>query len=421
MEPTDWGLLAPLCLLAAAAFGATVLLWSRVSGGGARQVAARSGLLVATQALLTAALVMVANKYFVFYATWNDLLGSDRARVQVKQVQTDKGKEAVPSGLVHRTTTALGPHRKGRKADPAKDGRVDRLQVTGARSGLDGEAHVYLPPEYFQPKYAAKRLPVVLLLSGRARPQDASADEKLAWIKQARLPQAAQALARGDAHAQPMIYVMTRSAGALTQTRQPPAGPGADKGLAKHPATAAAGGGHPASCLNVPGWGFGQAETFFTQDLPVAVGDTYRVPRIRAGWAVAGFGASGQCAARFAMLRSDLFAAGASLNGAFDPPPAQVSGGGAKADLYGGSKALKQDNDLLWRLEHLPPPPVSVLVAAGQDSGHADRQATRFAALAKPPMRAEKIALPGAAASLRESRAWLPQVLAWLGRQVRPE
>ncbi|WP_067491092.1 hypothetical protein [Actinomadura hibisca] len=421
MEPTDWGLLAPLCLVAGAVFGVTLWLWSRVSGGGARQVAARSGLLVATQALLTAALVMVANKYFVFYATWNDLLGSDKARVQVKQVQTEKGKEAEPSGLIHRTTTALGPHRKGHKPEPARDGRVDRLKITGARSGLDGEAHVYLPPEYFQPQYAAKRLPVVLLLSGQARPQGGPSDDRLAWIRQADVPRAAQTLARSAGHGQPVIYVMTRSAKGLTQTRQPPAGPGADKGLAKHPTTRAAGGGHPASCLNVPGWGFGQAETFFTQDLPVAVGDTYRVPRTRKGWAVAGFGSSGQCAARFAMVRSDLFAAGASLNGTFDPPPGPVTSGPAKADLYGGSKVLKQDNDLLWRLKNLPPPPVSVLVAAGQDSGPADQQASRFVALARPPLRAEKIALPGAAATLKDARPSLPQILSWLGRQVRPE
>ncbi|GAA1532223.1 alpha/beta hydrolase-fold protein [Actinomadura kijaniata] len=416
MEPTQWGFLLPVILVAVAALTATVVLWPRFGRGGVRAVAARSGLVLASQGLLTAAIVLVANKYFVFYPTWDDLLGGDGGRVQVNSVQSDQGREARPDALVHRTTTDLAPRRRGHDPSPAKDGQVDRLQIKGARSGLDAEAYVYLPPEYFRAEYKDKRLPVVLLLSGGA------SDGKQDWIKQAKLPeQAARAVA--DGHARPTIYVMTRSHRALTQTTEPPAGAGADKGLRKHPTTVAAAGGHPPSCFDVPGHGFGQAETFYTQDLTVAVADTYRTPVTRRGWAVAGFGTSGQCAARYAMLHSDAFVAGVSLNGTFDLPggPVAPRPGGPRADLYGGSRTYRQDNDLLWRLENLPQPPVSLLLGAGDDSGRPLEQAGRFAGLAKEPLRAEKLAVPGPGGSLKDWRGTMPKLVTWLNAHLAAE
>ncbi|WP_433328519.1 alpha/beta hydrolase [Spirillospora sp. CA-294931] len=409
MEPTSAGFIILVCALAAVAFAASLWLWPRLSGGGARPVLARSGLLVTCQLLLTAALVIVTNRYFVFYSTWNDLFGSDRVKVQVKQVQADRGKEADPADLVRRTTTDLGPKRKGHAREPQKDGRVDRLALRGARSGLDSEVFVYLPPQYFQPAFAHKRLPVVTLFSGGA------SDDRMAWLGQARLPdEAARAVASGRAH--PAIYVMVRSARALVPADQPPAGPDADRGLPTdgHRPTA-----KPATCLNTPGVSGGQAELFFSQDLPVAVSDTYRVPATRKGWAVAGYGPSGQCALRLAMLRSDRFAAAASLDGTLDvpePPP-----GGTTTDPYGGSKTFRQDNDLQWRLRHLPPPPVSVLLATAAGKPAETGRAAGFVALARPPMRAEKLVVPGAPGRLADWRPRLPAVLRWLTTQVHPE
>ncbi|MQY06921.1 alpha/beta hydrolase [Actinomadura macrotermitis] len=415
MEPTNWTFLGLVCIAAAVSFLAAVLFWPRVAGRGPKHLAARTVLLGVCQLAMTTAIVLVTNKYFVFYASWSDLLDNGKSNVQVKQVQTQRGKEATPTGLVHRTTTDLGPKRRDQKHDPQKDGRVDRLQMRGPRSGLDAEAYVYLPPQYFQPQFAHKRLPVVMLLSG------GPSDDKLAWIRQAHLPEdIAKTVAAG--RAQPVVYVMTRSAKALTQPAQPPAGAGAGVGLPKH-AAAAGVAPRPQTCLNLPGRSFGQAEDLYTQDLPEAVGDLYRVAQSRKGWAVGGFGTSGQCAVRFAMLHSDRFAAGASVNGLFDLPGPVVDGppGGPKGDLYGRSKVFQQDNDLLWRLEHLPPPPVSLLVAAGQDSGRPAQQADRIAALTRPPLNAEKLLVPGAPADLKSWRHRLPEVLGWLAARVAPQ
>ncbi|MBT2210814.1 esterase family protein [Actinomadura sp. NEAU-AAG7] len=412
MEPVSAAFLFLVCGLALVGVVAAVVLWPRLAGPGPRSLVSRTGVLVATQALLTAAVVLLANKYFVFYATWNDLFGSDVAKVKVNQVQPSRGGHAGPAELVRRTTTDLAPDHRGREQGPARDGRVDRLEIHGPRSGIDTEAYAYLPPQYFQPAYAGKRLPVVVLLSG--------GPAAMAWIKQARLPDTADK-ATEDRTAQPMIYVML---------------------------------GAPRACVDTPGRRGGLPETFLAQDLPPALAGTYRLPSTRKGWGLAGIGEGGRCAARLAMLHSDRFATAASLGGRFDPPgpPAKaeppgageppatavpVEAGkrhkhgkhdkpkryglpGAKGDPYGGSPVYRRDNDLLWRLEHLPPPPVAIFATTGA-GGEEQRQADRLVALAKPPMWASRTIIPAVLKTPRDWRPHIPPVLQWLSTHLRAE
>jgi hypothetical protein len=467
MEPVSAGFLALVCVPAVACLVAAVVLWPRFAGRGARPVAARTGLLLGSQALLTASVVLLVNRYFVFYATWDDLLGGTTTKATVKQVQASRGAESTPAGLVRRVTTELGPKRRGHQRDPAEDGRVDRLDVEGARSGLGAQAYVYLPPQYFQPRYANRRLPVVISIA------DEGAGTGTVWLRQARLPDAAVAAAR-EGRAQPMIYAavgaVRRFAPALPASASPlpgePDGPHSTPGSRKPheprgphkpggpdaPAWSdgpaggtpgpAARGVRPAGCLDLPGVAGGQAETFLAQDLPLALAGTYRLPETRAGWGVAGIGAGGQCAARLAMLHSDRFTAAASLDGRFGAPAdgsgtdartvVKLKAGTGKAprggpgpapkpdDPYGGSEAYRLDQDLTWRLQHLPPPPVSVLAAAPA-TGPGAQSAGRFAALAKPPMRVDRMPVPGAPVTLKQWRDQLPAVLEWLSAHLRGE
>ncbi|WP_242903360.1 alpha/beta hydrolase [Actinomadura terrae] len=422
MEPVSGAFLFLVCGVALACVVAAVMLWPRLAGSGTKTLVSRTGVLIATQALLTAAIVLITNKYFVFYATWNDLFGSDVAKVKVNQVQPTGGGRAGPAELVRRTTTDLAPEHRGREQGPAKDGRVDHLEIRGPRSGIDTEAYVYLPPQYFQPAYAGKRLPVIVLLSG--------GPSAMAWIKQARLPATADKAA-GDRTAQPMVYVMV---------------------------------GAPRGCVDTPGRRGGLPETFLAQDLPPALASTYRLPFTRKGWGLAGLGEGGRCAARLAMLHSDRFATAASMGGRFDPPgppakseppagtgeptlpagdapppasdspleagnpkkhkkhhkPRHYGLPGAKGDPYGGSAVYRQDNDLLWRLEHLPPPPVAVL-ATTPAGGEEQRQADRLVALTRPPMWASRTIIPAQLRTLADWRPYLPQVLQWLSAHLRAE
>lgn len=463
MEPVSAAFLVLVCGSAAAGLVAAVVLWPRFAGGGVRPVAARTGLLLGSQALLTAAVVLLVNRYFVFYATWDDLLGGTTTTATVKQVQPSRGAEAAAAGPVHRVTTALGPKRRGHQRDPAEDGRVDRLDVEGARSGLGAQAYVYLPPEYFQPRYANRRLPVVIAVSD----DGSGSDTGTAWLREARLPDAAVAAIRAG-RAQPVIYAAVGAVRRFAPVRTPsaspvhggpggpgerrgPSGPGERRGPQAPDRSHGPLGGapeaaprpvRPAGCLDLPGVAGGQAETFLAQDLPLALAATYRLPETRAGWGVAGIGTGGQCAARLAMLHSDRFTAGASLNGRFGTPTegsgtdartvVKLKAGTGKAprggtrtapepdDPYGGSEPYRLDQDLTWRLQHLPPPPVSVLAAARATGPDADA-AVRFTALAKPPMRIDTVLVPGDPATLKQWRDHLPVVLEWLSAHLRAE
>ncbi|MBD2898273.1 hypothetical protein amrb99_72400 [Actinomadura sp. RB99] len=220
MQPVSAAFLVLVCAPAAACVVAAVVLWPRFAGRGVRPVAARTGLLLGSQALLTAAVVLLVNRYFVFYATWDDLLGGTTTSATVKQVQPSRGAEAAPAGLVHREATELGPKRRGHQRDPAEDGRVDRLDVEGARSGLGAQAYVYLPPEYFQPRYANRRLPVVIAVSD----DGTGSDTGTAWLRQARLPDAAVAAIRAG-RAQPVIYAAVGAVRRFAPVRTPSASP----------------------------------------------------------------------------------------------------------------------------------------------------------------------------------------------------
>lgn len=51
----------------------------------------------------------------------------------------------------------------------------------------------------------------------------------------------------------------------------------------------------------------------------------------------------------------------------------------------------------------------------------AARAAERFAALARPPMHADKVLVPGDPATLKQWRDHLPAVLEWLSAHLRAE
>jgi hypothetical protein len=123
----------------------------------------------------------------------------------------------------------------------------------------------------------------------------------------------------------------------------------------------------PGDCTDAPAGP--QAESFLSQDLPEAVARAYRVD----GWGVLGDRAGGLCAAKLALRHSDRFPAAVSAATSYDPPA---------GDLYGGSPAVRDENDLRWRLRNRTPPPAGLLLIDNAES-------RRLAALAKPPLRVE--------------------------------
>ena len=118
------------------------------------------------------------------------------------------------------------------------------------------------------------------------------------------------------------------------------------------------------------------------------------------------------------MLHSDVFTAAVTLSGYFHTLRDSTTG-----ELWGGSRVLKDLNDLEWRLRHLPPPPVSLLVTAAKDeagsSGYADsRRFLVLAHAAAAPLRVDSLILDHGGHNFTTWNAELPRALSWLTQRL---
>jgi S-formylglutathione hydrolase FrmB len=167
-------------------------------------------------------------------------------------------------------------------------------------------------------------------------------------------------------------------------------------------------------CQDVPNGP--QAESFFATDLPQAMQHAYRVSADPAGWGVIGDSTGGYCALKFAMQHPDVYRAAVSLSGYYESAVDLTTG-----DLFGGSQQLRDENDLMWRLAHLPDPPVSVLVTSSL-SGESDFKATEaFVRAVKAPMRVSHMYLQSGGHNFATWDQELPGALRWLGQQLQTQ
>jgi enterochelin esterase-like enzyme len=391
---------------AATLIGTTVWLWPRLARQGVSQIAARLGLIVVSQLLVSAAVLLAINDSLYFFTSWNSLLGrglSVQATVPPSTAgtmaishpivitgssigTTFRGGSALPVGYVGGGPSepdaadaarlalisghAVRPGRALRAA--AKSGAVLRVTVHGQYSGIVGaDDYVYLPPQYFQPVFAAARFPVVLAFTGYP-------NDPLNLMKLLHLPAiAARLQATGRIH--PAIYVMVNPSVAMPRDTE---------------------------CTNIPA-GI-QVATFFGRDVPLAVQRTFRT--VTTAWGAIGYSTGAACAVKMAMLYPAQYAAAVGMSGYYIAAKDRSTG-----DLYGGSTAYRKENSMVWRLRHLPAPPVSVL--ATSSAGERNMPGTiAFLHLIKPPMRGYKLILRRGGHNYSTWRRELPQSLQWLSR-----
>ncbi|MEW9526944.1 alpha/beta hydrolase [Microbispora sp. NPDC049125] len=371
MELTASGPQVLLAVLAVAGMAVTVWVWPRLSAPSWRTVAARVGLLLANQALILLGIAVAANAYFGFYGSWGDLLGTDDGAPAIAN-----GDERVARVSVLGSTPVVVTPKTGPKAGlPA--GRLEQVVISGAATGLSSPAYVYLPPQYFDKKFAGRRFPAILGLTGY--PGDA-----VNLVTRLNIPVAA-ATAILSHQIAPTILVLMRP------TVAPP---------------------RDTECVDVPDGP--QVETFFTKDVPRSMATGFRVGTGAASWGVLGESTGGYCALKMSMRHPEAFSAAASLSGYFHAVTDVTSG-----DLFGGSQARRDENDLMWRLAHLPAPPISVLVTSSRVGEEADYAATQlFLAAVKPPMRAASLILPSGGHNFATWNREIPQALPWLAQQL---
>ncbi|MFC4910301.1 alpha/beta hydrolase [Actinomadura gamaensis] len=377
---TSWGLIVLLLVILAAVLALVALRgWTRLGGTGPLAWAGRIGVLAGVQLVIVALVLTAVNKYYLFYGSWSDLLGAAGGDSRVVEKPPANPHAAATSQVTVVPAAQLGP---GHGRTPAKDGLIQHLDIQGVRTGLKSEAYVYLPPQYFQKKDAAKRFPVVLFIAGYP------AADRLTWIDKGHVPEEAF-LQMSSGKAQPMIYVMMR--------------PTVENGW-------------DTECADVPGGP--QVETFFSQDVPEAITETYknRVARDRRGWGLAGYSTGGYCATKLAMLHPDRFSAASSMAGHFHALLDTTT-----RDLYGGSKAVRNSNNLTWRLKNLPQPPVSILVASALSGEKTFPSAQKFMEAVRPPLVVDKWMLPSGGHNFKAFRKYIPPTISWLSDHLQGE
>ncbi|MFD3331652.1 alpha/beta hydrolase [Streptomyces sp. NPDC058700] len=353
--------------LAVALFFATVWLWPRLARRGWRAYVGRVGLLLATQVALFAAVGLAANRSFLFYGSWADLFGQE----QEMGVVVDHGAGSKDLRVVGtRAVDVPGGKR------PEVGGQIQKVVVAGERSGIVSPAYVYLPPEYFQERYAKRTFPASVVLTGYP-----GTAENL--IKGLRYPRTAYLQAK-EGRMQPMILVMLRP------TVAPP---------------------RDTECVDVPGGP--QTETFFAEDLPRAVSETYRVGTKPRNWGFMGISTGGYCALKIALHHPERYAAGAGFSAYYRAAEDVTTG-----DLFHGDDGLRKRADLLWSLDHLPQGRSSFLVTTSK-RGEDNRSGTLdFVRKVRSPAHVSSITLESGGHNFNTWNREIPPALVWMGGRL---
>lgn len=347
MEPNSPALLAALVL------GATALLVTLARN---RHVAVRVTCGACALTVAAAAGMVVVNDYYGYYQSWSQL-GADLTGAY----------GAMPATLAGATG---GPA-------PAA-GRVESVELPGARSGIDRSGLVYLPPQYFDPRYARTDFPVLELIHGT--PGDPST-----WVVHLQIDAIMNQLVARHLTG-PMVLVMpTMSVGTDYQ-----------------------------ECLDAPG---ALDDTYITQDVRYDIEARFRVSAVAAEWGIAGYSSGGYCAANLALRHPADFGVSGIMDGYFRPQD------GPAAQALHDDPAAEAGNDPLREAATAGrgggPLPAFWLSAGAADA--ADLAGVRAFTAALHGVEAVPVyQVPGAGHNFYAWEPALPYFLQWAWTQLAP-
>jgi enterochelin esterase-like enzyme len=299
--------------------------------------------------------IAAVNFYYGYYSTWGQLWADFHGG--------DVGNLGVVSAA---TTSASG------------SGVIRWITLPGPASGVSRRGLVYLPPQYYQARYARVRFPVVELFHGTPGSPTA-----LATVL--RVQQVAESLLSRHLIG-PMVLVMP----AINGT-----------------------GHNYQDCVNGPNV---SDDTYLTRDVRTDVLARYRVSADPYEWGLTGYSSGGYCAANLALRHRSSFGAAAVIEGYFR------AADGPAGTALNDSPLLEAANSPLYTAERLTPgsgPVPAFWVAAGTHDKSDYKPAAAFTA-ALDRIEQVPFAKMNAGDTANAWRAALPVALTWLWQQLAP-
>ncbi len=365
LEPQSWVLFALLI----AGFGA--LIWWLVV---ARRVALK--VVAACLSFVVAMFfgVLSVNKYFSYYTTWG------AAIADLSNPSPNSGPQIAQGSLLAGNKSLVFDQRAVYLKLAEVQGYTLRVAIPGKASHITRQVYIYLPPQYFQKRYAKYRFPVIELIHGQpGLPQD--------WINVVGIQETLNQLVK-QGQASPAVLVMPDANGGNSISLQ---------------------------CLNQVGGP--QDLTYLSQDVPDMVGHMLRVMPPGSAWGVAGYSEGGFCAANMALRNRYRYGYAASLSGYFTPYKNKLGNSTRLVDPFGGNNALRVQNTPIDEVRALAPGARLPLfwLGAGEGSRVDVANASYFAQLlqlhqADVPL----VLLPGGGHTMGSWHAQVPIMLSWM-------
>jgi enterochelin esterase-like enzyme len=321
--------------------------------------------------------ILTVNRYYGYYQTW----GSAFDDLTNQGVNT--GPQVPTNSLLAKGSGSADL--AGLPKSPIylklalQQGDTLRLVIHGKLSHITRVTYVYLPPQYFEARYAKYKFPVIELIHGQpGTPQD--------WINVAGVQVTLDELIK-QGRAKPAVLVMPDANGGIDISLQ---------------------------CLNqVNG---PQDLTYLGQDVPDRITQLLRVQPPGPGWGIAGYSEGGFCAANMALRLRRFYGFAASLSGYFKPMMNQL-GPDKLVGPFGGNRSLRLQNTPLVEVRTLTPGEYipQFWIGAGKDDAEDVADAEYFwQELELHQASVPLILTPGGGHDMFTWKAEIPPMLTWM-------
>ncbi|GAB7187804.1 alpha/beta hydrolase-fold protein [Kitasatospora sp. Ki12] len=325
-----------------------LLFWGKVGGPQPVKTLTRIVMIMFCQVTAVLMVFVMVNNANLIYGNWDDLLGTgNHVRAVPPIPPADPGTNPGGGGDAAKEPPKV-KQSFGGVNDPAVPNDVQKTELKGQVSGVDGEVLVWLPPQYNDPAYKDKKFPVVELIPGF--PGSSST-----WYGTLKVSEQLKPLMQQGKVA-PFILVSPR--------------------------TLLLGSSQDAGCTDIAGKI--NADAWITRDVPQMVLDNFRADPSSDRWAIAGYSAGAHCASKLALAHPNRYRAAISMSGYNDPAT-------EKDSLVGKDPKLRDANNPVNILKAAQQPPkVAMLISGAKGDGYEDGEAIRAAAKAPTTVQVEE-------------------------------